>query len=213
VKMPFKRNTGDEIKRTTEQLSQLAAKLTGLQEKRAGYITENADLATLTLIGDEIASTERLISTLQERLRALDGRLKAERREAIEQRKEAALAALEKSLRAEADAAIAVVKSLVDMANTYGRYKQVRSQPRPWSALLHNKHDLPVGINLLGDICSSFYWSPMQEHGITELPGRAPELIERLRGSVDRTIASLRAEPIPRSALFETETEDEAVAS
>jgi len=56
-----------------------------------------------------------------------------------------------------------------------------------------------------------FYRSPMQEHGITDVPKRAPALIERLRSSVDRSIARLREEPISKATLKDAE-EEEAVA-
>jgi len=51
----------------------------------------------------------------------------------------------------------------------------------------------------------------LQEHGITDVPKRAPALIERLRSSVDRSIARLREEPIPKATLKDAE-EEEAVA-
>jgi len=134
--MPFRRDTAAEIKRTTGQVSQVAAKLTALQEKRAEFITDAAEIATLSSIGDEVASTERLISTLQERLVVLDGRRKEEREASLEERKAATLGELERRLRSEADAAVAVVDAFVAAANAYGRYKEIRSRPRPWSDLL-----------------------------------------------------------------------------
>jgi hypothetical protein len=121
-------------------------------------------------IGDEVASTERLISTLQ-RLRVLDGRRKEEREASLEERKAATLGDLERRLRSEADAAVAVVDAFVAAANAYGRYKEIRSRPRPWSDLL-TTHGLSVGIdNLIGSICGALLLEPhagARDHGRTE---------------------------------------------
>jgi hypothetical protein len=147
---------------------------------------------------------------LQEKLKAQDQRRRKERQDAREQQKTAALAVLEKVLRAEADAAVEVVEAFVAVANAYVRYKQVRSRPRPWSSDLFQKPNVEIGIgSLISAICATFYWSPMQEHGLTEVPNRGPALIERLRTSVDRDIERLRDAPLPQSA---DEEEEEDVA-
>jgi hypothetical protein len=108
------------------------------------------------------------------------------------------------------DTAVQVVESFVVMAHAYSKYMEVRSRPKPWSDLLRNEYRPPIGTdNLIGAICGTFYWRPIAEHGITEIPKRAPELIERLRKSVDSDIARLARESIPKAILRDTEFEPE----
>jgi hypothetical protein len=53
-------------------------------------------------------------------------------------------------------------------------------------------NSLGVGIaNLLTEIAGAFYWPPLAENALTEVPRRAPALIERLRASTDCSIADI----------------------
>jgi hypothetical protein len=196
---PFKRDTGVELTKTHGAIAEAASKLATLRQDRAAALTDSEDLEAIRRADNAIADAERFISSLQERLMALQKVRRKEHEAERQEAKEKALVVLEKQLRAEADAAVAVVESFVAAANAFIRYKEIRSQPRQWSNLFPSSTDhLIIGIpHLLGNITSSFFWSPMQEHRITGIPKHAVELIERLRSSADRSIKILRDEPLP----------------
>jgi hypothetical protein len=190
------RNTAAQ---TSKAIAEAASRLTELRAQRAAVLVED-DLGAIKKVDSLVREQEQIVGILQEKLRAQDQRRRKERQDAREQQKTAALAALEKALRAEADAAVAVVEALVAAANAYVHYQQIRSRPRPWSNLFQ-KPGTGIGItSLIGAIRGAFYWGPEREHSFTEVPKRAPELIERLRTSVDGDIARLRDEPLPRLA-------------
>jgi hypothetical protein len=212
MKMPFKRDTAAEIRKTTEAASQAAAKLVTLRAERATLLTGD-DLNAIGRADDRVVAQERHIAVLQDRLRALEQLQRQERQGSLEQQKAATLVQLERSLRAEADAAVAVVEAFVTAANALNAYKAQRGRRRPWSELLVNQPGIPIGIaDLVANICHTFYWPKLAEHQITEIPPRAPALIEQLRASTDRSISWLRDAPLPKAVLIQPEPIEEEVA-
>jgi hypothetical protein len=114
------------------------------------------------------------------------------------------LADYEKTQRVELDAAIAVVEAFAAVGNAFARYKEIIRRPTPWprafptgeAASYYSHRDI-----LLSHIVSGFYLPSLPDHAFTEMPRRAPAIIDGLRSAAANRVASLRGEPIPRSAL------------
>ena len=130
MKLPtLKRDTATEIRKATEQSAQASAKLVSLREERSRLLVE-ADIEAIAPIDAQIAAQERLIATLQERLRALDEKHKKERHANRLSEKEKAVAAFAKEFRAKrVDPAVQIIELLGQLGDAYKQYRETRDTP------------------------------------------------------------------------------------
>jgi uncharacterized coiled-coil protein SlyX len=94
----FKRDLSATRRQVLEQTSQAAAALAKLRSDREKALVEADNIDEVKQIDAEIASQEKTVSILQDKLRALAGQLKDERQEQREQERTSQIAVIEKKL-------------------------------------------------------------------------------------------------------------------
>jgi ParB-like chromosome segregation protein Spo0J len=199
----LKQDTAAALDRTRNKLASVEANISNHLAKRAEKLAQ-ADISEIQQIDQAITAERSAAAVYADKIQALEAELRKEHRELVEQQKATALADYEKTQRAELDAAIAVVEAFAAVGNAFARYKEIIRRPTPWSiafpggeaASYYSHRDI-----LLSHIVSGFYLPSLPDHAFTEMPRRAPAIIEGLRNSAANRVASLRDEPIPRSAL------------
>jgi hypothetical protein len=207
MKLPtLKRDTATEIKKATDQSAQAAAKLVSLREERAGLLVE-ADIEAIAPIDAQIAAQERLISTLQERLRALDERHKKERHANRLSEKEKAVAAFAKEYRAKrVDPALHIIELWGQLGDAYKEYRGTRDTQfrTKWRTDLFPNYVgdryspfAPVD-NLLHLIVGAMGLDPASaDTRLAEARIRTANIAENLKTQADAYLAALQEASLP----------------